>query len=158
MATPDEIDATVDRVAIDALVRAYADAVSRRAWDDVAALFLPDATVDLDLVDRDPIHLAGPDAFVAFVAPAVERFSFFEFVPLNTHIDLWPGGERSAASARVWMCELRVPAGGTGRDDAYGLYRDAYRKEAGTWRIAARRYRSLASFPAGVVHPFPADL
>ncbi len=152
---------TVDRVAIDALQRAYADVVDRRAWADLHHLFLPDATVELDLVTRPGRTLVGPDDFAAFVGPAMARFTFFEFVILNSHVELWPDGDRSAATARLFMCELRAAEGDDGttaRTDAFGLYRDRYAKVDGRWRIAARRYRSLAHFPSADVFPLPDDL
>jgi hypothetical protein len=56
------------------------------------------------------------------------------------------------------MCELRVLRGERQRSDAFGLYRDTYRKLDGGWRIAHRRYRSLARFPDGVIFDLPDDL
>jgi hypothetical protein len=156
--TEEEIARTIDHVAIDRLQRSYADGITRRAWEDVASLFLPGAVVALDLVDRPAHELVGPAEIVGFIAPAVDRFTFFEFVILNSHIELWPAGDRDQATARVFMCELRVPRGQRQRSDAFGLYRDTYRKLDGVWRIAHRRYRSLARFPDGVVFDLPGDL
>jgi hypothetical protein len=51
------------------------------------------------------------------------------------------------------MCELRVRRGERERSDAFGRYEDAYRRTPAGWRIAARRYRSIARFPDGVVFP-----
>lgn len=144
----------VDHRAISQLQAAYADGVTRRDWDAVAGLFLPDAVVELDLVTRPAVRFDGPGALTAFVADAIERFSFFEFVILNSLIDLWPGGDRSEATARVFMCELRAEGSVDAvRSEAFGLYRDTYRKVDGAWRIAARQYRSMARFPEGVVFP-----
>ncbi|MGB6058766.1 MAG: nuclear transport factor 2 family protein [Microthrixaceae bacterium] len=151
----DEVAATVDHVAIDRLQRAYADLVNRRAWDELAGVFDPDISITLDLVSRPTVELVGVQEFASFIGPAMERFGFFEFVILNSYIDLWPGGERSAATARVFMCELRTEVGQTQRSDAFGLYRDRYRKTYDGWRIAERRYQSLAHFPAGDWHPLP---
>ncbi len=154
----DHLVATFDRVAIDALQRAYADGVTCRAWGRVARLFLPDATVVLDLVTRPGRELRGRDEIVGFIAPAVDDFEFFEFAIVNSHVDLWPDGDRSVATSRLFMCELRVRRGERGRDDAFGLYRDTYRKVGGAWRIASRRYRSVARFPEGVSFPLPPEL
>ncbi|WP_426570988.1 nuclear transport factor 2 family protein [Aquihabitans sp. McL0605] len=150
---PDRMAETIDHVAVTRLQQAYADGVTRRDWPAVAALFLPDAVVTLDLVTRPPMEHVGPEALTSFVAAAIERFDFFEFVILNAHIELWPGDDRSAATARVFMCELRHDPAEGERSEAFGLYRDTYRKVDGTWRIAARRYRSMARFPAGEVFP-----
>lgn len=150
---PDAVLAAVDRVQVDALQRAYADAVTRRSWADVASLFLPDAVLSLDLVTRPGMELSGPEAIVGFIAPAVEGFEFFEFAIVNSHVELWPGDDRTLALGRIFMCELRVPRGGSERSDAFGRYEDTYRKVDGAWRIAGRRYRSMARFPEGTVFP-----
>lgn len=154
----DAVQATIDHVAIDRLQRAYADAVTCRDWEAVRALFLPGAVVSLDLVTRPPRDVEAPDALVGFIAGALERYRFFEFVILNSHIELWPDGDRTAASARVFMCELRHAEGEEERDDAYGLYQDSYRKLDGRWLITGRRYRSLARYPSGEVFGLPERL
>lgn len=150
--TDDELAATVDHVAVTRLLHAYADAVSRRAWDDVRSLFTDDAVVELDLGDRPGRRFDDPDAFVGFVAPAVGHFLHFQFVPLNLVVDLWPDGDHDRARTRMFMAELRQATPESGRDDAHGLYRDEVRRFDGAWRFAHRRYRSLARFPDG---PFP---
>ena len=151
------MEETMDYVAIVRLQRAYADVVNRREWAELHQIFTPDATVDLELVTRPPLHMVGPEALGEFVGPAIERFDFFEFVVLNTHVELWPEGDRTAARARVFMCELRQPSGQpsgqTERDDAFGLYRDTYALMDDEWRISARRYRSLGRFPSGEILP-----
>jgi hypothetical protein len=53
-----------------------------------------------------------------------------------------------AATGRVYICELRGDEDGVW-SEAYGLYRDGYRRRDGGWRIAARRYTSLARRLAG---------
>ena len=147
------LDETADWVAITRLQHAYADVVDRRAWAELGELFLPTTTVSLDLVNRPGREVVGPEAFGDFVGAAMARFEFFEFVILNAHIDLWPDGDRTSATARIFMCELRTVTGSTTRDDAFGLYRDRYVKVDDRWWIAERRYRSMGRFPEGVVFP-----
>jgi hypothetical protein len=156
--TPDEIAGAVDHTGIARLLAGYADAVTRRDWDAFDALFLPDCTVTLDLVTRPALELTGPDAMAEFVAEAIERFEFFEFVVLNHHVELWPGGDRSAATGRVFMCELRQLHGETRRTDAYGRYDDSYAKVDGRWMFEGRRYRSMGRWPEGVVFPMIQDI
>jgi hypothetical protein len=149
----DAVDEVVDHAGIERLQRAYADGITRRDWAMVHDLFTADAVVTLDLVTRPEIELHGPGALVAFVSGAMERFAFFQFVVLNSHVELWPDGDRSAASARVFICELRQDAGATARNETFGLYQDTYRKVGGRWRIAGRAYRSVARYPTGEVFP-----
>jgi len=132
-------DGTRAIVAIQRLQAAYADAVTRRDWAAVRSLFEFDAVVRIDTRTRDPFVLDGPDAIVTFIDEAIRRFSFFEFTILNATAEV-AGDE---ASGRVYLCELRADAEGTW-SEAYGLYRDTYRRRAGAWRIAGRRYASLA--------------
>ncbi|MCU1371051.1 MAG: hypothetical protein JWO77_2245 [Ilumatobacteraceae bacterium] len=151
-----ELDALLDHSSIDRLQRAYADGVSRRDWEQVRGLFLPDATISLDLVTRPAVQIEGPQALTDFVSGAIERFSFFQFVILNSHIEA-SAADPAAAKARMFMCELRLEDGGRKRDESFGLYRDTYRKTEeegyGGWRFASRWYRSVARFPRAEVFP-----
>ena len=99
-----ELDA-VDHSSIDRLQRAYADGVSMRDWSQVRGLFLPDATISLELVtrrlrlvyDRGPFTAAG---LSVTVIPAV-----------TNHGNVWRFGE-----------PVRGDLGGTARtlDDTDG--------------------------------------
>lgn len=126
-------------VAVQRLQAAYADAVTRRAWPEVRALFEPDAVVHIDTRTRAPFSLDGPDALVDFIEQALEPLAFFEFAILNAVAEV----DGRTASGRVYICELRHDRGGEW-SQAYGLYRDRYVRRADQWRIAERRYVSLA--------------
>jgi len=145
-----------DHAAIDRLQRAYADGVTMRDWDQVHGLFLPDATISLDLVTRPAVQLAGPGALTDFVSKALEQFSFFQFQIVNSHIEA-AASDPAAAKARMFMCELRLKHGARKRDDTFGLYRDTYRRTDetgyGGWRFASRWYRTVARFPDAEVFP-----
>ncbi|MCO5313190.1 MAG: nuclear transport factor 2 family protein [Microthrixaceae bacterium] len=65
---------TVAYCAIERLQRRYGDAVTRQAWDEVAACFDPEATVTVDLIDRSPLrrrHQRGVRNSPAVTIPAV---------------------------------------------------------------------------------------
>ena len=126
-------------VAVHRLQAGYADAVTRRDWAAVRALFEPDAVVHIDTRTREPFSIDGPEALVAFIDQAIARFTFFEFTILNATIEV-AGAE---ATGRMYICELRVDEDGAW-SEAYGLYRDRYRRLDGDWRFAARQYTSLA--------------
>jgi len=134
-----DADGTRSVVAIQRLQAAYGDAVTRRAWSEVRALFVPDAVVELDLRTGPPIVLEGPKALTDFIEGAVERFRFFELSILNAVVDL----DGDVATGRLYICELRHTHEGEW-SQAYGLYRDDYQRRDGAWRIAGRRYASLA--------------
>lgn len=127
-----------DHVAIGAVQAAYGDAVTRRAWPEVVALFTPDATVTLDLGRGEP-RVLGPVELVAFVEGAIDRFAFFAFTILNRTVVV--DGDR--ATGRVTLAEVRQDHQGAA-STAYGVYEDAYARTADGWRIASRTYRSLA--------------
>lgn len=137
----------VARVEVDALQRAYADAVNRRAWDDLEALFRPDATVELDLGERGHRTLEGPATVSGFIRGALERFRFFQLVVLTSKVDLRPEGRPETASARLTITELRVPVDGDERDDSFGVYHDRYVRTPDGWRIEHRHYRSITPGP-----------
>jgi SnoaL-like domain len=136
-------------VAVQRLQAAYGDAVTRRAWDEVQALFEPDAVVHIDTRTREPFSLAGPAALVEFVERALEPFAFFEFAILNAVAEV--DGDR--ATGRVYICELRHHRDGEWTQ-AFGLYQDQYVRRDRTWRIQERRYGSLARTGA-TIESFP---
>jgi hypothetical protein len=134
------VDETADVVALWRLQSTYADIVTRRAWSELDTLFLPDVTIEVDTVSGHPRHFVGPPAFIDFVGPATDRFDHFEFVILNTVVEV----DGDGASGRIFMCEIRHSAVDSEWSTAYGLYQDSYRRVDGTWWVAERRYRSLA--------------
>ena len=106
----------------------------------------------------EPLVLVGPERVGGLISGAIERFGFFEFVILNSHIDL-SATEAGVAAARIFMQELRQDAESGHWTDAYGLYRDRYERVEGRWWFAGRRYRSLArTNPTNHVLPWPDDV
>lgn len=142
----DELRDTVDEVAVRALIASYADVVNRRAWAELDDLFLPEAPVVLDLRQGEPRRHVGPRAIGDFIAGAIERFPFFEFVALNVRVALRVGGDPDRATVRTWMCELRQDHAGT-PSRAFGLYQDDVVRDVSRprhWRFAERHYQSVA--------------
>jgi hypothetical protein len=130
----------LDHLAITRLVGRYADVVTRRAWPELGALFDPTAAVVVDTHSGQPIELFGATAVADFIGRSVERFDFFELIPLNVVTEI----EGDDATARCYQVEVRQDRASGRRTDAYGLYTDRLVRADGTWRFAARRYRSLA--------------
>ena len=153
----DALQETIDYVAITRLQNAYADTVTRRAWAEFHDMFLADAPVRVDTVTNPVIELVGPQQVGDFIAPAVERFEFFEFVPLSTRVALRVGGDRDRAAGRLYICELRQDAASGHSTQAFGVYRDDYRRVDGRWWFARRDYQSLARSGRGEVFAFPEE-
>src|SRR4051794_37951841 len=133
-------DDTDAYVAITRLQASYADVVTRRAWNELDALFVAEAPVRIDTITRPVVDVCGATELAGFISTAVERFEFFEFVILNTVVDI-SGDE---AHGRLWMVEVRQERASSEWSQAFGLYDDDYVGSDGRWRFAARRYRSLA--------------
>ncbi|MFM7509763.1 MAG: nuclear transport factor 2 family protein [Actinomycetota bacterium] len=153
----DRLDDTA-HVGITRLLAAYADTVTRRAWNELIHVFRPDCQIQIDTVTRPVFMLTGPDELGRFVGDAVERFDFFEFVVLNVLSRPHPDGDPDRALARVHMCEIRRLAASEEWSTAYGRYDDDLERVDGRWWFAGRRYRSLGRTGAdGGVFPIPAD-
>jgi hypothetical protein len=149
-------DETAAYVALTRLQAAYADAVSRRAWADLEPLFVPGAPIHVDTVTRPVIELTGAADLGRFIASSIERFEFFEFVILNTVLDI--RADATSAHGRLWMVELRQERQTGEWSNAFGVYRDDYVVHDGRWCFAERRYQSLARKVGperAAVFPFP---
>lgn len=133
-------DDTEAYIAITRLQSAYADVVTRRAWPELPDLFLPNCPIFVDTITRPRIELSGPDELAAFIGTALERFDFFEFVILNTVVDV----TSRSARARVYIEEIRHESESDRWSSAFGLYQDSYVRHDDGWLFAERRYRSLA--------------
>ena len=152
---------TLDYLGACRLQAAYADAVSRRAWSDLDALFLADATVIVDTVTGAPLEFVGAAGIGDFIAGAIERFEFFELVILNVHV-LGGADPASPVSAglgvlrsRTFTCELRQEMASGHWSNAFGVYHDELHRVDGRLQYARRRYQSLARTGRSEVFPFP---
>jgi hypothetical protein len=150
--TPEEDALTY--LAITRLQAAYADVVTRRAWPELADLFLPDAPIHVDTVTAATHELTGPRELGEFIGAAIERFEFFEFVILNTVVHV---SSPEAARGRLYMVELRQDRDSGRWTNAFGVYHDTYRRLDGHWRFAERHYQSLARTGRAEVFPFPSQ-
>jgi SnoaL-like domain len=132
-----------DFVAIQRLQASYADIVTRRAWAELKEIFLADITLQLDKRDGAPLVMRGPEAIGDFIRTSIEPFDFFEFVILNSVIDLG-SSDPARATARMYMVEIRHLRETGRRSNAFGLYRDTFVKQGEEWWFQARSYRSAA--------------
>src|SRR4029078_819035 len=150
----DPVQETVDYIAVSRLHHAYADIATRRAWDELDEIFIPEIPVTIDLRDRDPFVFDSRDGFREFVSGAVDRFEFFEFVILNSRVYLEHEGDPDRAAARMYMSELRQDHPERRGTAVYGVYHDQFRRIDDRWWFVQRDYSSLAR-PAHDVDSFP---
>jgi hypothetical protein len=136
-------DQMADFLAIQRLQASYADIVTRRAWEELKQIFLADVTLQLDKRDGTPLVIQTPEAIGDFIRTSIEQFDFFEFVILNSVVDLGSPDPRRA-TARMYIAELRHSRDNGGRTNAFGLYRDKFVKHGDEWWFEARSYRSAA--------------
>lgn len=134
-------DDALAEIAIMRLQRAYADVSTRRAWPEFAALATPDARFSFDTRTGNVIEVVGADAFAEFGAAMTDRFSFYEYVPLNFVVTIDRAG---TARGRAYSFEI-----GEDRDTGelstfYGLYHDDYALVDATWLFSRRQYQTLA--------------
>ncbi len=134
---------TNDYIAIRRLQDAYADVVSRRAFDELHDLFLPAAPVMIELPGGTR-EVVGPGDFGRYVDKRIADLEFFQFVILNAVVDLVVDGDPDRARARIHMCELRQERADGRSSVLYGLYRDDYARLDGRWWFAHRRFSPLA--------------
>src|SRR5580765_1812448 len=78
-----EVRRTIDRLALQDLHAAHADVINRRAFAELPELFLPDCNVVIDAGRGDPIVGVGGEGIGSFVASAIARYDFFQFVILS---------------------------------------------------------------------------
>jgi hypothetical protein len=118
------------------LVARYADAVTRRDFDALAAVFSPDAV--WDVTGGTMLRFEGAD-LVPGIRGVVEKSNFLAQVhsPAIVEID----GDR--ASSRVTALEVgEIQAYGL-RFEQFGVYEDSLRKIDGRWLFTERRFKAL---------------
>ena len=138
----DELAEMLAYTALRRLQNRYADIITRRAWPELHEIMRPDCVITVDLVDR-AIDFDGPGAIGEFVGSQLEQFDFFEFVILNTVMDI--DAAAGTARARMYIQEARQRVDDGRRADTYGVYHDRFeRDDDGRWWFARRRYQSYA--------------
>ncbi len=143
-----QLSETIAYIALRRLQNRYADIITRRAWPELHEIMRPDCVVTVDLLDR-AFDFDGPPAIGDFIGAQLEQFSFFEFVILNTVMEI--DTDAGTATARMYMQEARQTVAEDRRSDTFGVYHDRLDRDTdGRWWFARRLYRSYArANPAG---------
>jgi hypothetical protein len=118
------------------LVARYADAVTRRDFDALAAVFTPDAV--WDVTGGTKLRFEGAE-LVPGIRGVVEKSNFLAQVhsPAIVEVD----GDR--ANTRVTALEVgEIQAYGL-RFEQFGIYEDDLRKVDGRWLFQERRFKAL---------------
>lgn len=145
---------TIDYVAVNRLQHAYADIATRRAWEELDEIFVPEIPIVINLRDRDPLEFESCEGFRGFVSAAVDKFEFFEFVILNTRVYLSHEDDPDTAVARMYMSELRQDHAAHRWSVIYGVYHDRFRRLDGRWWFTGRSYSSLGRPAAADIEAF----
>jgi len=133
--------ATDDYLGITQLQSAYADCITRRAWNELDQLFRADATL-LVSDGRSSRMIEGPTAIGALIDRAVASLDAIFFVNLNTRIELYTEGARTAR-ARTYIRELHVEQRPLAAREIYGVYLDRYVHAEDRWWFASREWHAL---------------
>ena len=126
-------------VAIARVHDTYADIVTRRAWDELAGVFGPDATLTLGHGPRARV-VVGPEAIGGLIEGAVAHLELVEFVVLNTVATI--SGDSARTRSNIWEMHLARDDGR--RRDLFGVYHDRLQRIDGRWWFAERHWQGLA--------------
>jgi hypothetical protein len=142
-------------VAITRLHDTYADITTRRAWDELASITTTDARFSYDMHAGDPIELVGGAALADFGRQVTERFSFYQYIPLNTAVEATGEG---TARGRFYSLEIARDRSSEELTHFYGLYHDHYVCCDDRWVFASRDYQTLARQRGDQLDSFPPTL
>jgi ketosteroid isomerase-like protein len=127
-----DLQATADRVEIEALRGECTDAVMMRDWDRLASLFTPDGTVRIPDINAEAV---GREEIRA----GSERLQgLWDYFVQNVH----PGTIQLAgdtASGRAYIVELGRFRDGRSQLN-YSVYHDRYRRTPDGWKFTERVY------------------
>jgi ketosteroid isomerase-like protein len=127
-----DLQATADRVEIEALRGEYTDAVMMHDYDRLASLFTEDAAVRMPHIDQEAVSREE-------IRAGVERLQgLCDLFVQTTH----PGAielEGDTAVGRAYMSELVRLRDGASQLN-YAVYHDRYQRTPDGWKFAERVY------------------
>jgi uncharacterized protein (TIGR02246 family) len=143
-----------DEFEIRRLVHRYADAASRRDPAAVASTFTNDGEWHAPELGRHK----GRDAMVAFFTSMLDGWKVF-LQGLQSGVVVLNAADADHATGRWFVQEVGQRSEGTNLTIA-GVYHDEYRRDAGVWLIARRRYDPLLRSGNGEMTAlaFPTDV
>ena len=90
--------------AIQQLQQAYADVVTRGAWDEVPTLLTPDAHIRFVTSSGEVFEVDGAEAFGKFGAN-MTGFDFFQYIPLTFVVSSTPEGTLEGRTSSLEVAE-----------------------------------------------------
>lgn len=126
--------------AVAQLQQTYADIASRGAWGEAAALFTPGTTLTFHTWSGALFELRGADSFASFGGQMTDRYSFFEYLPMN--FIAWPLGD-GTLGGRAYSLEVGEEKGSGAWVESFSVYEDEYAQHDGAWRFARRAQRTV---------------
>lgn len=143
-----------DEFEIRDLVHRYADASSRRDPAGVASVF----TSDGEWVSPTMGNFAGRDAVAGFFATMLADWKAF-LQALLSGVVVFDTSDPDRARGRWFVQETGQQSAGADLTVS-GVYHDEYLRDAGSWRIARRRYDPLLirAGDATTALPYPTDV
>ena len=122
------------------LQQAYADIASRGAWGEATAIFIPGANISFRTWSGAVFDLQGADSFGAFGGQMTDRYSFFEYFPMN--FVAWPLGD-GKLGGRTYSLEVGEERPSGAWVESFSVYDDEYAQHDGAWRFASRAQRTV---------------
>jgi hypothetical protein len=137
--------AWIDRLEVVDLIHRYSNAVTRRAWDEVEALFVPDAVWESP---EFGLRFERAHDFVASLAEASTEVLIQ--TPHGPVVELVDGDHATATTTileLVRMGAALTSSPGVSGDPVnithYGLYLDEVARVDGAWRFTHRQFRPI---------------
>ena len=123
-----------DRIEIDELLNAYCHAIDTRSWDDLDAVFTPDAVIDYTELGGTRGNLAETKAFLAGAMP---MFVGFQHMVATSKLSI--DGDRATGRTICHNPMVVATPDGKTRVLYCGLwYRDVFVRTPEGWRIKER--------------------
>jgi len=123
---------------IEQLQHAYADVVTRGAWDETANLLTPDAHIRFATSSGAVFEVDGAEAFAEFGA-RMTGVLFSQYIPLTFVVSFTPEG---GLEGRTYSLEVIENDAGEWVE-SYSVYEDAYALTDAGWRFARRSHRTV---------------
>jgi len=133
-----------DRLEINDLITDYSYAIDTRSWDDLDALFTPDAHIDYTAVGGESGDLP---TIKAWLAKTLAMFSGFQHLVATSKVEI----DGDTATART-LCHNPMIMTNDGKESVMFVgiwYHDTFVRTADGWRISSRREQK------GYLHGLP---